>query len=284
MIEYEKDPNRYIYHYTSASTAIDFILPNQTLRLSPYTSTNDPKETKDWHFDQGAKGDDFDFGKYPLFELASKLSKAIKQKAKVLCFCQDRGPLRGVNIHDIPYRGYFKPRMWAQYGDSHRGVCLILEKKNLQKEFESTFKSSLSIVGPVNYKDTGILLDRTTGNAFTINMDEYVRVGFDEYMWAHIRTYYQELFFQKMTDWSQELELRFLLFSDSSEFEYLSIKSSLVGIVFGTDAKEEDVKAIQKITRGTGIQHIGIIWKNNSPWYDYGNPLFNPALRNWGKA
>ncbi len=44
MIVGVTDSDRFLYHYTSARTAIDFILKNRTLRFSSYTNTNDPTE------------------------------------------------------------------------------------------------------------------------------------------------------------------------------------------------------------------------------------------------
>lgn len=57
MIINVADHKKYLYHYTSAQAAIEYILKGRTLRLSSHSSTNDPKERKGWLFDlQPAKG------------------------------------------------------------------------------------------------------------------------------------------------------------------------------------------------------------------------------------
>ncbi|OGI65958.1 MAG: hypothetical protein A2W18_00160 [Candidatus Muproteobacteria bacterium RBG_16_60_9] len=42
-----------LYHYTNATTALDYIVKNRTLRFGIYIGTNDPKESKAWEFDLG---------------------------------------------------------------------------------------------------------------------------------------------------------------------------------------------------------------------------------------
>ncbi len=41
------DSNKYIYHYTSLNTGLEAILKNGTIRLSPFSKVNDPKESKE---------------------------------------------------------------------------------------------------------------------------------------------------------------------------------------------------------------------------------------------
>lgn len=43
-----RDSERYVYHYTDAKTALNFILKDRTLLLNNFSRTNDPKESKEW--------------------------------------------------------------------------------------------------------------------------------------------------------------------------------------------------------------------------------------------
>jgi hypothetical protein len=43
--------NHHIFHYTKSTTALENILSKQTLRLSQFQYTNDPKESKDLYID-----------------------------------------------------------------------------------------------------------------------------------------------------------------------------------------------------------------------------------------
>ena len=46
----------------------------------------------------------------------------------------------------MPYnnlsKGWARSRMWAQYADNHKGVCLIFDKLCLEKEFKGSFEKS----------------------------------------------------------------------------------------------------------------------------------------------
>lgn len=37
-----------LYHYTKLATALEDIVPNQTLKLGPFSSMRDPRESQDW--------------------------------------------------------------------------------------------------------------------------------------------------------------------------------------------------------------------------------------------
>jgi hypothetical protein len=39
-------PSEYLYHYTTMETLLQYVLPNGTIKLSPYTSVRDPLEVK----------------------------------------------------------------------------------------------------------------------------------------------------------------------------------------------------------------------------------------------
>jgi hypothetical protein len=60
---------------------------------------------------------------------------------------------RGVN--NIWGRGFSRPRMWQQYGDNYRGVCMIFDRAALQRAIEASVPSGSRLsMGPVNYSNT----------------------------------------------------------------------------------------------------------------------------------
>lgn len=44
---------KYVYHFTSANTALSYILPSQTLKLASISSRNDPKDSNFETFHKG---------------------------------------------------------------------------------------------------------------------------------------------------------------------------------------------------------------------------------------
>ena len=286
MIENVTSANQFVYHYTKASTALDHILKTRTLRFGNYKNTNDPKETKSWKFDLGTN-EECDLGKYNMSELSRWLSSELKHKTKLACFTMDSGPLTGNHINDIFKRGFCKPRMWDQYAENHSGVCLVFHHEKLSGLIRSTFETNyLVLSGPVKYIDRRVIrnLNNPDDQQYTINIDYLEAVGRETYVGTHLSTHYQRLYFEKMTDWRDESEWRYVVFADSKDELYLDMKDSLSGIVFGENAQEIIIQSIMELTDSWGLKYMGLKWKNCSPWYDYGNLRYVPGIKNspWG--
>ena len=81
MFTFQKNSAEYIYHYTQAATAIDFILKNKNLKFSSFNQTNDPKETKDWILSPGTN-EGRDLTKYNPEYLSKRLNPYFKQSTR----------------------------------------------------------------------------------------------------------------------------------------------------------------------------------------------------------
>lgn len=275
MIINVTDANKYVYHYTKAATALNDILRNGTLRFGQYSGTNDPKESTNWLFDFDTFDANRDLTPYNQKELSEWLSRELKHNTRMACFVQDAPSLTGNHLEDIFKRGFCKPRMWAQYAEKHTGVCLVFDRERLREKITKQFaKHSPLLSGPVKYVDRGIGTELLESYPFTINVDELERAGKEKYPALHLREHYRTLFFEKMTDWRDESELRWVAFSKSDKPLDLQFENALVGLVFGEDTSEEDKRAMLEITLGRSIHYQGLKWKNNSPWYDYGRQLY----------
>lgn len=130
MIYGHRDADKFVYHYTSAETARDFILKSWKLRLNTLEATNDPRESKAWEFDFWTSGK-HDLGSYDMQQVSAWFSNVLKSRARLACFVCDKTPLTGDHTQDILLRGLARARMWAQYADKHRGVCLVFDKARL---------------------------------------------------------------------------------------------------------------------------------------------------------
>lgn len=276
MITNVTDPAKYLYHYTSAATAIDFILKSRTLLLSPYTSTNDPKESKQWLFDFISYLDDSDLAAQNRDELSGWLSGALKRDTRLLCFSRDTSPLTGNHLTDIFSRGYCKPRMWAQYGDRHKGVCLVFDSQRLQEQIGSQLAAHAPLMrGEVQYRNRGIEGEIYDDHAFTIDIDDLKQYGRENYPAVHLKRHHHKLFFEKMSDWEAESEYRWIAFSKSNEPLYLRYEDALAGIMFGDDTSDEHKREVALLTSGTGVYLRSLQWKNHSPWYDFGRSHYH---------
>lgn len=287
MIENITSSKQFVYHYTKAHIALDQILKNRTLQFGNYSGTNDPKESKNWEFDLGTN-EERDLGKYKMTELSEWLSSELKNKTKLACFSMDAEGLTGNHMQEIFKRGFCKPRMWAQYSDNHSGVCLVFHHEKLKKIIENELHDdNLIISGPVKYSNRKIIrdLNNPDDQQYTINVDYLEKVGREAFVEAHLKTYYQRLFFEKMTDWRDESEWRYVVFTQTEDKLYLNFQDSLAGIMFGANTNEKIIQDIMDLTETWGINYMGLKWKNCSPWYDYGNLRYVAGIKNspWGK-
>lgn len=212
-----------IYHYTSAETAIQHILFSDSLRLSPRLRSNDPIEKKG--FSIGGMTTQLDDEKSrALFKRTDGDAKFINDKiddlvrnAKQLCFCEN---YYSPGEFALDHYGFLKPRMWDQYGENFRGVCLAYSKSKLLED------NKITHYGNVKYIDYSILQT----NFDTINHDSLDGIRKNEYI-NNVMKRVDETFFQKHKDYRDEREFRFLNFS-SNEYEFISTKDALVGIFF----------------------------------------------------
>ncbi|MFV3334091.1 DUF2971 domain-containing protein [Pseudomonas sp. NY15437] len=269
-----KDSEKYIYHYRSADTAIRHILPTGKLRLGKYNCTNDPKEVKEWKFNLwSSKSIELPVREWD--DLSKWLSGELKSKTRVLCFSRDEDGLEGNHLLDICKRGFCKPRMWAQYGANHAGVCLIFDREKLLSNVITQYEESCLIIGgDVEYRDRLIADNFHQDQQYLINLDALEVLGRSSYPEAHIHAHYQRLFFEKMTDWRAENEWRCVLFSKTDEELFLDYKDSLVGVIFGNDASAECIAEVKRLNQGRGLTYQAVRWKNCAPWYDFTDPLF----------
>ena len=72
----------------------------------------------------------------------NRYMQSFTEYMQLLCFCKDhekKEPIydkdNDMYFVDMMGRGFSLPRMWAQYADNNKGVCLIIDKDAFEKEF-----------------------------------------------------------------------------------------------------------------------------------------------------
>jgi hypothetical protein len=124
------EPKDRIYYYCKLNTAIEFILPKKQLLLSPLVSTNDPRENKKFDFQHF--WDSNIHKNFKMEEVNVEISDLIRDDAKIVYFSKDS-----------EYFGYEYSRMWAYYGDNHKGICIGLDKRKFIEENQNYIKQNL---------------------------------------------------------------------------------------------------------------------------------------------
>ena len=142
-----------LFHYTSLEAACKIIESNR-LKLGNLSKTNDPLE----------------FCKPSGYGMVGPISteehcrilredEQAKDSCRILCFCHDvvfnkNGETVQTICNNYLWKGWGKNRMWAQYADNHRGVCLVFDKDELLVEFKKLQDNGIIIHhGKINYSN-----------------------------------------------------------------------------------------------------------------------------------
>ena len=253
------------------------IFAGRKFRLGPLTRTNDPKESKDWRFT--LTGSSVDELMASCDEaLSTQFSLALKGRTKVGCFSTDSAPLSGDHTRDFYRRGFSKPRMWAHYADKHAGVCLAFDKRKLDQQIRTQVPAGDEVLsGPVEYVSR-YFVSRIDEGDYQINIGVVQKIGIDRYARLHRKTFCQRLFFQKMHDWRDETEFRWVIFSQTEAELYIDFGDTLTGVIFGDRVSDSEVEqALRNLP--LDVQVMGVKWKNCGAWYDFGALRYNRQFR-----
>ena len=289
-MRFSNDPGYYVAHYTRLETAVDHILKNRTLRIGPLLATNDPRETKMWNFSVGSSGSVSSPSSKELEDLAHHnydFNKILRNGYKVLCVSQDAENAMKMDFSD---RSYCKPRMWAQYAENHRGVCLIFDKQVLHKTLEQKFGQDSLIFGNVlydNFHDVRSLGWPKYMDAFSLSGDDIKKYGLEITLEKHREKYLDVFFFWKNKDWEHEAEYRWIVSGKNNEPEFIQIEDSLRAILLGVDYPMERLDEIYEYCRNTNTYFARIVWRNGMPvvqWFEPNNldsPEYELALKHY---
>ncbi|MBS1977842.1 MAG: DUF2971 domain-containing protein [Bacteroidetes bacterium] len=228
-----------LYHYCKLATAIEYILPAKRLLLNQLGKTNDPRENKDFVF----AGLNISANEpFNLNEQNALITRELRRDCKLLCLCKDHSP----------FFGYELSRMWALYGDNHKGICIefdieLFKKENASKIDVANFREikyyRLDVTQPIVHRE--------------VDYERVTRVGLAKYVREDFRPNNLEyLFFTKNKEWESEQEVRLLYFSDATENEYCSIAKSIRSIYLGVDFNHQYLPAIKATCQSIPIYQL----------------------------
>lgn len=251
------DTNKYLYHYTSISSAMR-IIKNNTLLFSQLSRTNDTSESKMKIFfmpDSTISNDEYQKRVKAITEYFENQNRMVQ----LLCFSRDLKIKSSLLTHiddkdkyyDVSGRGFAHPRMWAQYADNNHGVCFIIDKKKILAKINRmvdffkndavTYKNFYDMY-IIDKKQMDILYERiqmmANGSLTLLNMVQ------------KDKNFLKYNYFEKLDDWENEHEFRILTLIDNrSDINYrLPIKDfdqCVKGIVFGEKTECIDTETIR---------------------------------------
>lgn len=272
-----------IYHYTKASTAINFILYNNQLRFSKRKKSIDPIESKMAQrrtIFYNAGNDDGKI-KYDSYGLSDKLATEIRKLEELfcqICFCKNTlgSDFASENYHtqfngNEELFGFTKPRMWERYADNYHGTCLAFSKKKLIKRNKDNYNLIYQDVEYLKYAELAERkIDYISGN--------YVNnAGYDKYK-VELEKIVESSFFCKHIDYSGENEFRMGVYHDPDkcevekirgEFQFfetmmLDFNECLEAIFVSSFANERQKEMLLKYANKFNVPIIEMEWKHNS--------------------
>ena len=223
-------PEGLLAHYTKASTAFEDILPGK-LRLSPYRKMRDPAEHKDIEPSIGSPrhGSDAD---RDFADVWARI-KTIRDRMRVLSLTRDsEEPGDTFPEFDCCCS---RPRMWEQYGDDHRGACLLFDRSRLERAVRADKRTRH--FRDVEYDRQASIEPFQRG----LSANEILRDRDpDRAVADHIDAHSDAFFFLKSDDFRTEWEYRVVLTAgdDRDEYAYLDYRDSLVAVVLGERVPE----------------------------------------------
>lgn len=255
------EPGKYFFHYTTRDAAFDGILPSGALRLSTYGAMRDPLENQPWRFTFTGYGErddaqlSADLGAYDKFE--RRANDGIRNSSHLLSLTIDTQPTdRGERE---PFcRGWARARMWEQYAEKHKGVCLVFDRDLLVQSLEEALAKTTFAARyhqPVQYTGRGMEKPIVERSADTPIPDQVV---------PYIEKNHVSLFFTKMLDWETEHEYRFVAISDETPLE-LDYGSSLTAVIAGERFPGWEYPAAIAACREAGAKPLLVKWKNWRP-------------------
>lgn len=225
-----EDVEGLVFHYTSLETFRKHIYGGDSIRLSPSISFSDPVERM-WYLKDGS-GEG----------VPERLAKYVKSA----CFCK---PYMEVSP-DIKIPGYALARMWDQYGDCYKGVCLGFHMERLKKEIAEQYGDRYRIddvrytinLNPDQFSTTQQFL-------YDDELSKIIRSKNDsddvEILLKVFQSKQFDIPYRKAIDYRDENELRLSIFQPDEDYGFLkNIHEALWMVVLGPNVPDAEAKSI----------------------------------------
>jgi hypothetical protein len=263
-------PEGLLAHYTSAEVAFEHVLPPRRLRMSPYRFMRDPIENKDIVPGTGAYGetpDNFD----EAYQSALDGIKFLRDECRILSLTHDVEAERTFGC------SWARPRMWEQYADNHRGVCLVFDGPLLEYNLATAFKEHelLAWLEEVRYTPAGI-----AGSKINFFADQ--RIFEDAQQRADavaefIEDNSDDFFFLKSDDFETEHEFRAVLMptdgfeseedsvSVDGDYAFVDYGDALVAVIVGERFPNWQLLGANRACERVDAMFGKIGWRNGRP-------------------
>jgi len=243
-------------HYTKRDIALENILFDGKIKFGQLRFTNDPKDSR---FTALPHVKDVEQKWNWNSEIETLASNIQLDEWKVLCLTKNIRTQTSKGNSFLFQKGYCRPRMWAQYAENHRGVCLIFDGKRLHENIKkyATDKQCRVFHGPVSYK-----------NAYKLpgylDISNFMKFGEKEIRNYYLK-FYKEIFLSKYLDWKNESEYRWLIHNQTPASDYVSIEGALTSVLVGMDFPVAYEPALKDLCKKLIVSAGRVFWFMGAP-------------------
>lgn len=227
------DSDSSIFHYTDSNTFFTKIFGEKRFRFSNIKLTNDPIEYKSPEAYGYPAGDQIaETDKEFCLEVTKEINN-LRNKMCIACFCSNENDKQSKYDSDsgnlyFAQKGYEHSRMWSQYGEDHRGICLVFNKgKLLDAVFKFCEMKQFVFHQDIRYVQKQIIFP-TYEEIIQVKTDDFIETA---KLYYSIDRNVKKLLFTKDIDYERENEFRVAFYS-KNDYEYIDL-SSLKVIIIG---------------------------------------------------
>ena len=194
-------------------------------------------------------------------ELNTKVNAVLKREFKLLSMTSDDEPSADGQfpVGEGHFgRCYARPRMWEQYAEGHRGLCLLFHHERLIETIsaalgeQSWYRHRLVSYRPMSEGlrgDPQVHWDAIEGRPIEEVVEELVQARSDD------------AFFEKFDDYASEQEYRFVVRSRDHEYLQIGFGSSLEGVVMGAEFPEAELRPLIYLCAELGAALLRMEWR-----------------------
>ena len=255
---FNKDDN-FIYHYTNYNVAIENILSSNTLLFNKVRKMNDPLEFENFIHAASWNNEIPGEERTKLLNIGRESNNIVKNKIKICCFCVDTDISEHIDYIHCINKGYSRSRMWSQYANGHRGICLIFNRVKLLEIIKGKYENIFS--EEIKYRNNLF-------NIFNFQDIEY-EIARNMDAWEWVKRHKHEYLFYKVDDYKSEQEYRIAVYSDNDDDNILiDFEDSLEGVILGVRFPDVYKVNIKNVMEAQNIPVFQIDWFYGKPSLD----------------
>lgn len=209
-----------IYHYTSLQTLVNFILPEKQLKFKKRVEQDDYFErtyiNPVWFLNSGQADSN------SLSEIDAQTNSRF-QNILQISFCKSGYYDNDNWERNKAYDGYgfLKHRMWDNYGNKNKGVCLAFDRRNIEEKLSELNVENFWFreVDYIKNEEIKQILKPRTSQKLT---DSVIENALEDYL--------RDILFLKNIDFRDENEFRATVEISSSEEVFLQIETALKSV------------------------------------------------------